>query len=78
MRVRISEPELLAELVDFLHERVDIAVEVLGQDEIGAWLLASYSLEAHELAMALHLRAWQTAHPGVEVEIVPEAGAEPG
>ena len=78
MRIRISEPELLAELVDFLRGRIDIVVEELGEDEVDTWVLGSYGLEAHELAMELHLRAWQATHPGVEVEIVPEAGSEPG
>jgi hypothetical protein len=77
MRVRISEPELLDELVAFLRARVEIVVEELGRDEIDAWLLGSYSLDAHELAMELHLRAWQAAHPGVELEIIPEAEGEP-
>jgi hypothetical protein len=78
VRVRISEPELLAELIEFLHGRVDLVVEQLGEDEIGTWLLGSYSLEAHELELELRLRAWQVAHPGVEVEIVPEAGRQAG
>ena len=72
MRVRISEPELRDELVAYLHARVEIVVEELGRDEIDAWLLGSYSLDAHELAMELHLRAWQAAHPGVELEILSE------
>jgi hypothetical protein len=76
MRVRISEPELLGELVDFLHGRVELVVEELADDEIDAGLVGSYRLEAQELAMELHLRAWRASHPGVGVEIVPEAGPE--
>jgi hypothetical protein len=76
MRVRISEPELLGELVDFLHGRVEVVVEQLGEDEIDAGLVGSYRLEAQELAMELHLSAWRVAHPGVHVAIVPEAGRQ--
>lgn len=78
MRVRISEPELLGELVDFLHGRVELVAEQLTEDEFDAGLVGSYRLEAQELALELHLRAWRAAHPGVEVEIVPEAGGEAG
>ena len=69
MRVRISEPELLPELVDFLRTRADLVVEQLAEDEIDAGLIGSYSDEAQGMELELHLRAWQSAHPGVEFEI---------
>jgi hypothetical protein len=72
MRVRISEPELLVDLVEFLHGRIDLVVDQRSPDEIDAWLLGSYSLDAHDLALELQVRAWQAAHPGVEVEVIPQ------
>jgi hypothetical protein len=65
----VSDPELVPELLDYLRWRNDVVVEQVDVDEIEASLVGSYGAEAHRLELDLRLRAWQSAHPGVDVEL---------
>jgi hypothetical protein len=72
MRIRISEPALLPGLIDFLRRRGDFVVEQVG-DELELWVVGSYAVEAQRMAIELQLRAWQAAHPEIELELEPRS-----
>jgi len=69
MRVRVSDPTLVPELLDYLRWRDDVVAQRVGSDEIEASLVGSYGAEGHRLELDLRLRAWQKAHPGVEIDL---------
>jgi hypothetical protein len=69
VKVRISEPELLPDLVEFFQARAELVVEKSGKDEIDAALIGSYNEEAQGMAIELLVLAWQAAHPEVQVEV---------
>ena len=70
MRVRVSSPEHLEDLVRFLTDR-GCVVERLGEREVDASALSSLRHEYVHLDLAHHLQAWARAHPGVIAELVP-------
>jgi hypothetical protein len=69
MRVQVSHPELLPELLSFLKLRDDTIAERVSEDELEVSLLGSRREDAIELE--LRLRVWQVAHTGVRVEVLP-------
>lgn len=70
MRIRISDARLVPDLLGYLHERSDLVVERLGDREVEASAIGSYSADAHRMELELLLRVWVAAHPGAEVELV--------
>jgi hypothetical protein len=75
VRVRISEPEFLPDLVEFLQARAELVVEQSREDEIEAALIGSYNEEAQGMVIELLVLAWQGAHPEVHVEVTRDADA---
>ena len=67
MRVLVSEPALLDDLVAFLHARVDCVVTELGVGELEVSLFG-YGADAARLELDLMLAIWQVRNPGVQVE----------
>ncbi len=70
MRIRLNDPSLLPELVEFLQTRTDAVVTEVGDDEVEAMLLGSYATDALRMELYLRIRAWEAAHGGVGAEIV--------
>lgn len=72
MRVRISSPELLDELIVFLDAETDASVHPVSDEEVEISLLGSYSNDAMRMELYLRLRAWEAARrsAGAHVEIV--------
>lgn len=72
MRVRITAPEQLEDLVEFLRREVDAAIVNVSEDEIEVSLLGSYSHDAMRMELYLRLRAWEASHgaPRSRVEIL--------
>lgn len=70
MRIRLNDPSLLPELVEFLQTRTDFVVTEVGDDEVEAMLLGSYATDALRMELYLRIRAWEVAHGGVGAEIV--------
>lgn len=64
MRVHISDPRLVDDLLDFIQLRLDTVQERVAIDEVEISPLGSYSEDAAALALDLQLRAWEAAHPG--------------
>jgi hypothetical protein len=73
VRVQISHPELLPDLLGYLRLSPDTVVEQVGDDELEVSLLGSRRLDALRLELELRLRVWQVAHPGTSVEVLPRA-----
>ncbi len=59
MRLRLGNPELVPELVEFLESRADMVTARVGEDEIEVSLLGSYGVEQAWLTLDLLVRAWE-------------------
>jgi hypothetical protein len=65
LRVHVSDPRLVDDLLDFVDARLDSVQQRVAINEIEISPLGSYSEDAAALALDLQLRAWEAAHPGV-------------
>ena len=65
MRVQVSDPRLVDDLLEFLSDRLDAVGERVAIDVIEVSPLGSFNEEAASLALDLQLHAWERAHPGV-------------
>ena len=72
MRIRVSDPALLPELVEFLERREYMAAitEQIGDDELIVSLLGSYSADTMQMQLTLIIRAWESGRAGRAVEIL--------
>jgi hypothetical protein len=69
MRIEISRPDLVADLLSVLHERRD-CVAVRDGNAIEAALIGSFADGGADELEAL-VRDWRRDHPGVDVEFAP-------
>lgn len=65
LRVHVSDPRLVDDLLDFVDARLDSVQQRVAINEIEISPLGSYNEDAAALALDLQLRAWEAAHPGV-------------
>jgi hypothetical protein len=72
MRLRVSDPAFVPELLEFLQSRLDTVAERVGENEVELALLGSYAEDAMRLELYLRVRAWEAGQRarGVEVEFV--------
>jgi hypothetical protein len=72
MRLRVSDPTLVPELLEFLHSRLDVVAEQNTANEVSVSLLGSYASDAMRMELYLRVRAWEAGRraSGVEVEFV--------
>jgi len=72
MRLRVSNPALLPDLLEFLRSRVDVVAEEVSDDEVEVSLVGSYNSDALRMELYLRVRAWEAGRrsAGVEVELV--------
>jgi hypothetical protein len=72
MRLRVSDPELVPELLEFLRSRLDAVAEQTADDAVDVSLLGSYAEDAMRMELYLRVRAWEAGQRsrGVEVEFV--------
>jgi hypothetical protein len=72
MRVRVDDPELLDDLLEFLESSPNAVVERVSEEELEVSLLGSYHEDAMRMELYLRLRAWEVAKQaaGARVEIV--------
>ena len=72
MRLRVSDPALVPELLEFLHSRLDVVAEQVTENEVDLSLLGSYAEDAMRMELYLRVRAWEAGRrsSGVEVEFV--------
>ena len=69
MRIRLNDPTLLPELVEFLETRTDAVVTEVADDAVEVTLLGSYAPDAMRMELYLRIRAWEAARGGVVAEI---------
>jgi hypothetical protein len=70
MRIQVSHPELVPELLEYLQGQVHVIVEQVGPRELEVSQLGSMNAEARRLDLDLLLQAWRAAHADAGVEIV--------
>lgn len=69
MRIRVGEPDLLPELLQFLEERVDFVSAAASDVEVEVGVLGSFA-DGGRAELDSHLELWRAAHPGSTVEFV--------
>jgi hypothetical protein len=72
MRVRVTSPELVGDLLGFLASEPSTTVQRVSSDELEVSLLGSYDVDAMRMELYLRLRAWEAGRraSGAEAEIV--------
>jgi hypothetical protein len=72
MQLRVSNPALVPELLEFLQSRLDAVAHQLSEDVVEVSLLGSYAEDAIRMEVFLRVRAWEAARrsSGVTVDIV--------
>ncbi len=71
MRLRLSNPHLVPELLEFLESRLDMVTKRVSENEVELSLLGSYNREAERMTVDLLLRAWEAGRDaGAAVEFV--------
>ena len=71
MRLRLSNPDLVPELLEFLESRLDMVTKRVSATEVELSLLGSYNREAERMTVDLLLRAWEAGRDaGASVEFV--------
>jgi hypothetical protein len=69
MRIRLSDPTLVDELLEYLSRHEAIAERSEG-DVIAVSLPRSERSDAEKLELDLYLRVFEATHPGVHIERV--------
>ena len=71
MRLRLSDPHLVPDLLQFLESRLEVVVERISKNEVELSLIGSYNREAERMTVDLLVRAWEAGRdaPG-SVEFV--------
>lgn len=71
MRLRLSDPHLVPDLLQFLELRLEVVAERISENEVELRLIGSYNREAERMTVDLLLRAWEAGRdaPG-SVEFV--------
>ena len=70
MRLRLSNPNLVPELLEFLESQVDVVTKQVSDNEVELSLLGSYNEDAAQMTVDLLVRAWQASRddkPNVEL-----------
>ena len=70
MRISISDPDRLSDLLSFLRERPDVVAELAGGTQIAVSLLGSRAADASTDELEQRLQPWRAANAGVHVELL--------
>jgi hypothetical protein len=66
MRIRVSDPALVDDLLAYLHAK-QCAAEQMSADALDVSLPETDRLDAAALELDLYLRVWEATHPGALV-----------
>jgi hypothetical protein len=69
MRIQLTDPALVPELLDFLLGHMDCIATRISEDELEASLLGSRQLDASRLELDRRLLVWRAARTGADVEV---------
>jgi hypothetical protein len=72
MRIRLSDPDLMPDLLAFLR-KAQCVVEATGRDTVRASVPQALHDEQARLELALYLSVWQALHPGSDVNLCSQA-----
>jgi hypothetical protein len=61
MRLRLSDPSLVPDLVEYLERTPDVVVDEVGEGQLEVSLMGSYALDAMRMELYLRVRAWEAA-----------------
>ena len=77
MRVRVSDPALVLEMIEFLQSRADMVINRVGENEVEVSLLGSYGREGQQMTLDLLVRAWEAVRPAgpFSVELIDGSGS---
>jgi hypothetical protein len=71
MRLRVNNPALIPDLIEFLQSRLDMVINRVGKNEVEVSLLGSYGPDATRLMLQLLVRAWEAGRDAkASVELV--------
>jgi hypothetical protein len=72
MRLRISDPTLIPELIEFLETRVSAVAERVSANEVEVSMLGSYGPDGLRMMLELLVRAWEASRidKDVSVEVI--------
>lgn len=70
MRIEVSDPELLASLLEFLRGYGHVTVAQVSLLELEVSQLGSMNFEARRLELDLMLQVWRTSHERAETRIL--------
>jgi hypothetical protein len=77
MRIRIDDPGLAADLLSFLHRRVDLITARRSDTEADVSVLGSFA-DGGRAELDSHLDGWRRANPAVTVSIELDDPSTPG
>jgi hypothetical protein len=69
MRLRVSNPALIPDLLEFLRSRLDVVAEEVSDNEVDVSLLGSYNADAMKIELYLRVRAWEAGRRSTGVEV---------
>ncbi|MDQ3994066.1 MAG: hypothetical protein M3265_04665 [Actinomycetota bacterium] len=69
MRIKFSDPSVVAEATEFFR-RVECVAVAVSDDTIDVSLPGSFSEQQERGEISTYLRTWQATHPGVSVEML--------
>ncbi len=69
MRITISDPALVPDLLAFLNERLAIVTARLSETEVEVSLIGSQRNDAMRMELDLQLAIWRATHPGADAVI---------
>ena len=70
MRIRVSDPELVPDLLAFLRERVHVTASQTGLLEVEVSQLGSANASARRLELDLMLQTWRASHADAPAAIL--------
>jgi hypothetical protein len=71
MRLRLSNPDLVPQLLQFLESRIDVVTKQVSDNEVELSPLGSYNEEAAQMTVDLLVRAWRASRDdNATVELV--------
>jgi hypothetical protein len=76
VRFRVTPPELLPDLVEFLEERVNLVVQQAGAGEVAVSVLGSFA-DGGAGELDEYLEQWSVAHPDVAVARIADDSSAP-
>jgi hypothetical protein len=69
MRIQLTDPALVPELLEFLLGHMDCVATRISEDELEASLLGSRQLDANRVELDRRLLVWRAARAGGDVDV---------